>query len=247
MSSNQGDGPSLMDRLRAVPRREDGLNYPDFVTSPNTPGEKSVVASLQADAALAVQDGRSNPFIIAVPAFESFTSNGTAGDSEPFALSNDLIDAPTTQSVVVYVVGTGYVQPDNIDYANDEVDVTDPGSNNNVYIYYTAGDAGTLTLQKRDAEGNNQETVFTANLATVHRTDQSEQPEALRFDGLLDRFLGTDQFLEVAVDVGYQVRFSDPNGDGSEPTNALIALRIQRAQEPVPGLPGAVRARMGRN
>lgn len=241
----QNGPPPLMQRLAAVPRRQTEFNHPDFSTSVNTTNERSVVASLQADGPLAVMGARANPFRLAIPAYETFTTNGTAGDTETFNLSNDLVDTPNTQPIVLWLDGSYYGEPDAVDYANNTFDVTDAGTGSTVHAYYVSGDAATVTLRKRSADGDAQETIFTANTGVIHTTDQSEQPEVLRFNHQLERFVGTDQFLEVTVDAPFTVRF-DEDTDDTNATNALLGLSVQRGQAPVSGLPQAVKAAMGR-
>jgi len=235
----------LMQRLAAVPRRRTEFNHPDFTTSVNTTNERSVVAEYQADGALAIMGGRGTPFRVAIPAYETFTTDGTAGNTETFNLGNDLVETPNTQPIVLWLDGTYYGEPDAVDYANDTFDVTDAGTDSTVHAYYVSGDAATVTIRKRSADGDAQETIYTSNTGVTHETDQSEQPETLRFEHDLQRFVGTDQFLEITVNAPYTVRF-DEDADGTNATNALIGLSLQRGQSPVPGLPQAVKASMGR-
>jgi len=222
--------------------REDGT------TDANVTGQRSRVARLRVDTLLRLHQGRDNPLRVAVPAYESFTSDGTGGNTETFDLSNDLLDAPVTESVDVWIGGSHYGSPDAVDYDAATIDVTDTGSNNTVHVWYTAADAATLELVKStpNAGTNSSQELYSENLRLVHQTEQQEQPEFLTLNqSPLQEWVAEDMAVDVYVTAPYSVRFSDPDGDGAVPTNALLNLPAHEGKDTVPGMAAAVRADMG--
>ncbi|MFC7226309.1 hypothetical protein N0B31_02755 [Salinirubellus salinus] len=232
-------------RLSDLGRRRDELSPDDFETAVNSQGKDSVVATLQADAVLALMSGRAHPLKLAVPAYESFTTDGTADNTETFTLTHDIVDSPDTLDAVVWLDGTYYGTPDSIDYSTGDIDVTDSGTNSTVHVYYVSGKAATLNLRKVAADGNTREDLFTVNPALVHQTNQAEQPEFLTLDeSQAQPFVAADMSLEVVVNAPYTVRYTDPDGDGTEPTNALLSIPVQRGEGVIDGLAPEIKAHM---
>lgn len=237
----------VMDQLAKIGRRPTELSPRQFQTSTNSQGQMSEVADFTVDTALAVRTGRSNPLRIAIPAYESKTTDGTAGNTETFALSYDLIDTPNTGSLVLWENGT-LVSPDSVDFANDSFDYTDDGTGNTLHVYYIPGNAATLEVRKimPNSKISAGEALYEGNLGLVHNAKQAEQPEYFTLnESELQRFLAADMDLEVRIDAPYQIRWEDPDGDGTEPTNALLQIPAQKADSEVEGLGSAIRADMG--
>ncbi len=235
-----------MVRQTSTPRT---LGPSRFDTDPGTAGQRSRVARYRTGSLLAVLAGRSNPFKIAMPAYESFTTDGTGGNTETFTLSNDLIDPPHTQGIVVWENGSYQGMPGTVDFANNTFDYTDDGTSNTLHVFYIAGDAATLEVRKSAPSSSTKasQVLYEENLALVHETDQNDQPEFFEFgETPLQQFVGTDQAIDVYIDAPYTVRFSDPDGDGAEPTNALLNIPTAETGESVQGLPGIIKADMGR-
>lgn len=214
----------------------------------NTTGSRSRIVSLPVDSVHRIREGRSNPFRVAVPAYEQFSSDGTGGNTETFNLSHDLIQCPNTEDVVVYIGGTYYGAPDAVDYANDSIDVTDAGSNNNVHVWYMPGETATLEVYKAtpSSSASANEELYSRPLNLVNQTKQAEQPEFFELDqSPLQSFLASDMRLNVYVKAPYEVRFEDAAGDGATPTNMLFHVPVQRGSNTVPGLKGVIKSDMG--
>jgi len=217
-------------------------------TSVNTTGSRSRIVELPVDTVHSIRQGRSNPFRVAVPAYEGFTSDGTGGNSETFTLSHDLVECPNTQDVVVYIGGTYYGTPDAVDYANDSIDITDPGSNNNVHVWYMPGDTATLEVYKAtpSSSASANEELYSRPLNLVNQTQQAEQPEYFELrQSALQPFLASDMRLNVYVKAPYEVRFEDPDGDGAAPENMLLHIPVQRGSQKVSGLKQVIKSDMG--
>ncbi|QIO23721.1 hypothetical protein [Haloarcula sp. JP-L23] len=238
----------LAQRL-ANTRRQPGHITPDeFDNSVNSQGQRSEIGTYQVDTAHLLRQGRDHPLKIAIPAYQKETTNGTADDSEQFTLSHDVTDTPVTQSVVCWLDGTYYGTPDSVDYANNTITVTDAGTNSNLHIYYVAADPASMEIRKSlPGESTDQsQRVYTGNLGLVHESPQLEQPEYLSLtDGEMHPWLSADMTLTVYLDAPYTVRWTDNDGDGTEPTNALLNVPVLRGSREVPGLAAAISAGMG--
>ncbi len=214
----------------------------------NVTGKRSRIARLRANTLLRLHDGRSNPFRVAVPAYESFTSDGTADNTETFDLSHDVLNAPVTQSVDVWLGGSHYGNPDAVDFDAGTVDVTDSGTDSTVHVWYTSSEAATLELVKStpNAGTNSSQELYSENLRLVHQTEQQEQAEFLKLNQTpLQEWVAEDMALDVYARAPYSIRFEDPDGDGAYPTNALLNLPAHEAKDTVPGMAQAVRDDMG--
>ena len=239
---------SLAQRLantRFTPGKLGAKRFRRGTTSATTVGERSRLARIEMPAARGLLEGPSNPFRIALPAYEGFTSDGTDGNSETYNLSHNLIESPNTTDVVAYVGGQR-VSPDAVDYDANTVDVTDSGSGNNIHIWYTTDAAGEVELVKRapDGKATSEMTLDSAALHHIARQNQTDQPHYLSFTRDADGWVPTDFSLEIYVNAEYQVALVDPDGDGATADNALYQLPASKANSEIPGLPSAVRSAM---
>ena len=238
----------LRERLAAVGNRPDHITPSEMDTSVNSQGQRSRIARLTATTAHMLRDGRENPLRVAIPAYEGVTSNATAGEPETFSLTHSVTDSPVTQSVVVWIGSDYYGTPDAVDYDADEITVTDDGTENNVHVYYVSDESASLELRKSvpksSSEGSQQ--VYSDNLALVHPSPQQEQPETLDLGKTpLQSWVGTDMTLDLYIDAPYTVRWTDPDGDETTPTNALFGIPVRIGDREVAGLTSAVKADMG--
>jgi|AntRauTorcE11897_2_1112592.scaffolds.fasta_scaffold01126_15 hypothetical protein len=237
----------VMDRLAEASVRNTALAPRQFETSTNSQGSTSEIASFTADTAFAVRTGRSNPLRLAIPAYQSFETAGD-GSEQTFNLTYDLVASPDTQDAVVWFDGAYQGSPKAVDHDADTVTVDGPGSVVTVHVYYIPGNAATFEIRKAmpGSKREASEKLYEANLGLIHNANQSEQPEFLELnESPLQRFLGADMDLDVRIKAPYQVRWEDPDGDGTEPTNALLQVPAQKANREVSGLSAAVSADMG--
>jgi len=239
----------LQQRLRAVSRQPGHITPEDMDTSVNSQGHRSRIGRFTASTAHMLRQGRENPMRVAVPAYYGDTTNGTADDSETFTLPQSIVDAPVTQSAVVWIGSEYYGSPDAIDYDADEITVSDPGTNNTLHVYYITDRAATLEIRKSvpQSSSDGSQRVYNENLGLVHGTPQQEQPEFLSLGQTpLQGWVGTDMTLDVYVDAPYTIRWTDPDGDGTEPTNALLNIPAMVGSAEVAGLTSTVKQDMGR-
>ncbi|SFR59624.1 hypothetical protein [Halorubrum sodomense] len=238
----------VMDRLADANVRNTTLAPRQFETSTNSQGSLSDIAALVADTALALRTGRSNPLRIAIPAYQSFTTAGDGSD-QTFQVTHDLTECPDTQDVVVWFDDAYQGSPKSVNHDTDEFTVSGPGSAVTVHAYYIAGDAASFDIRKKtpSAKTTNSEKLYEVNLGLLHDANQSEQPEFLELnESKLQRFLASDMELTARLKAPYQIRWTDPDGDGTEPTNALLQVPAQKSNGEISGLTSAISADMGR-
>ena len=244
---------NVAQRLRDTPAQHNHITPRTFREEGKTPvnatGERSKIAELTLDTPLRLKSGRDNPFRVAVPAYEKLgPTDGSAGDSETFNLSHEIVESPVTQDAVVYLDGSLYGAPDSIDYANNSIDVTDPNTGSAVHVWYITGEAATLSLYKAipNSETSNSQRLWKNQLARLHEQEQSKQPEFFNFPGRSWKpYLASDMKLRVYINAPYEVRFEDPDGHGNTATNMLLNIPTEQAQRTVPGLISTVKASMG--
>jgi hypothetical protein len=223
----------IQQALATVPRAKQKLSGSQMDLQTNTTGDPSVVAEYQADRPLGLRDGK--PYEADIPAYESETSDGTADNSETITLGHDLVDAESVPNdVVVFVEGTGYVQPDAVRYDADEIDVTDPGTDNTIHIWYMAGDQARIVVRKTSPKGV-PEDVDEDDMGLKNLRNQHKDPLRFDFERPYEGVIPTDWTIQLRIDAPYQVQWSAAGGD-AEPTNARISLPIFRARDDIPGL-----------
>jgi len=238
----------LMERLQNANRQPGHIVPDDMTESVNSQGQRSEVLTFIAGTAHFLRQGRKNPLRIAVPAYESFTSDGTADNTETFSLTHSVVDTPVTESVVVWINGTYYGRPDSTDYGADEIDVTDDGTGNTIHVYYVSDAAASIEIRKSvpASSSDSSQVLYNSNLGLVHGTDQVEQPEFLTLsETTFHPWLGADMEINVYINAPYTIRWSDPDGDGTEPTNALLNVPVFEGQSEVRGLTSVIKQDMG--
>jgi hypothetical protein len=208
--------------------------------STNTQDEASVVATFQADRPIIVREDRE--FDLAVPAYESFTTNGTADDSETFNLGYNLLDTPATEALVLFDDGSR-AQPDSIDYAADSFDYSSPNTDSTLDVYYVPRDPASVSFRKVAPGGGStvRQPLFDVPTAIAHTRDQSKDP--LSFDlqrSPLHGVVPRKWSVEMVVDAPYPVAFEEDTRDTSA-TNALLSVPRLQTEARINGLKDAVK------
>lgn len=221
--------------LSQIPTATNRLSTSDFETSDSVAGERSRIATKLFRTAVAVQEGTT--FDVDLVAYESFTTNATAGDTETFNLSNNLIDAASVaDTFVLYENGTE-VQPDSVDYSNDSFTYTDDATGNNLHVFYTAGDQAHVEVRKTAPNGT-YEILEEGDVGLINRRDQNKSPLEFDFDHPLQGVIPTDWRLDVYVDGPYTIDWGiDTDGDGEDEavaSNQLLSVPIERSDRDIP-------------
>ncbi|MBO4248869.1 hypothetical protein IL252_13675 [Halomicrobium sp. IBSBa] len=231
----------IMQRLREANTSRDNITAGDFTFSTGSPGQPTTVAEYQPKRAVSVDGSR--PFDLSLVAYETFTTDGTDGNTETFSLSHELIDSNVVTDSLVLYEGDKRVQPDSVDYAGDSFDYTAGGADNTLTAYYTSGAQALVELQKVAPNGT-PDVLFSADMGMIHRRDQGKEPITVDADqSPLHPFVPADFTLALTITAPYTVAFAtDANGSGTEvvATNALTDLPVRGAEGPIDGLKQAV-------
>lgn len=239
-------GRNIIDRLKEMPARpgtfSPSMLRSDADLSAATTADREQIAEYKVPAPINVRGEQR--FQVTVPAFEQFTTNGTAADTETFSLSNSVMETPNTENIVVWEGGT-YVGSeaalDAVDYAANTFDYTDDGTNNTLHVWYVSDESATLEVEKVSASQNQQQGLYEEQLNLVHQTNQSEQPETPDVGKTpLNRTMAADMTFEVYLEAPYTFRWEDPDGDGATPSNLLFSFPVNRAQGQLDGLSDVV-------
>jgi hypothetical protein len=171
----------IAQRVRQTPGRHGTLSPKTFrqqaETEAATTSDRERIARFNATRPLVVRGDKR--FQIAVPAYESFTTNGTADDTETFDLAHSLLDQPNTENLVVwdgstYVGGEGAL--DAVDYGAGTFDYASPNTNSTLHVWYMTGARAELEIEKVTTNDNNQQGLYSESLSLVHQVKQSENP-----------------------------------------------------------------------
>ena len=227
--------------LASVPRSRDKLAGSEMDTEGNVRDEESVVAAFKAERPLSLRDGAI--YEVDVPAYESFSMPGDSSQTTK-SLANDLVEADTVTEDVVAYQGGSKIEPDSVDYAANEITVTDDGTGNTLHVWYMAGDQAPVVIRKV-SPGKTPETIDEDDMGLKNLRDQNKDPLRFDHDHAYQGVIPTDWEVEVRINAPYTVSWSEENGDAM-PTNARISLPIFRARDEIPGLEGFIGAIAGR-
>ncbi|MFB6302773.1 MAG: hypothetical protein ABEH78_07940 [Haloferacaceae archaeon] len=230
----------IIRRLRGVDTVRGTLRRGDFTASAYSGGgNETVVLETKADQPFALRNGVE--YRLVPVARETFTTDGTGGNTETFSLSHDIIDSDQAEDLVLHEDGTGYVEEDAISYSNDTFDYTDDGTNNTLTAYYVTATQASWEIQKVGPGGSPDETLVQHDGGLVARRDPNRDP--LEFDlraSPLQAVVPTNFRLQITVDGPYPAGW-DPSTD-PDPINFLVSIPIARARaSSVEGLESAVR------
>ena len=216
----------ILNRLNDIPTSRDTLTRADFEASPYSGGdEETAILEYQARQPLAVRDGARYRIVPVVR--ETFSTDGTADNSETFNLGSNLIDSDVSEDVVLYDAGSR-AQPDSVDYTADSFDYSSPNTDSTLTVYYVAATQATLKLKKVGPGGSNSETLVQHDIGIINRRDPNRDP--LEFNLNLSPLQGT-----VPTDWSLEWRISGPFNSGWDPendptpVNFLVSLPINRA------------------
>ena len=232
-------------RLKETPNSPLPVLTPaDFEQTSNTTGELSRVLRHRPNTVLGIRGGPSEPFFFAIPAYESFTTDGTAGNTETFNLAHSIHDTPNTASLALWEGGSR-VQPDSIDYANDSFTYTDDATGNTLHVYYISDAPAEVRIEKRiPGKSSVSQEVWSGQAHLLHQKDQGEDSPNFRFGtDPFERFVASDMTLDVKVKAPYTVKFREST-DGTEADNALLNIPANSGQDTVKGLAPAIKAAM---
>jgi hypothetical protein len=232
----------ILKELREADTHSDQFTRADFDLFAGVAGSNELVAEKQVLRPHALREGR--PIDVAVMAYEEFTADGTAGNSETLNLSHNPVESTATPEPVVVYENDSRLAIDSRDYENNTITVTPANADSTLGVFYASGEQAQVAVQKTAPGAQAQETLFSGDIGLIHMRDTAREPITLEFDGSpVQPVIPTDWRLQVYVDAPYTARFAkDVGGDGSDEqaTNSLLGFGYRATQEDIEGLKTAV-------
>jgi hypothetical protein len=194
--------------------------------STSVPGEKSEVASFQADVVRALAFDQ--PVDLHLPAHETFNVDGD-GNNDQESLSHDLVDASgVAESLVLYVDGTR-TAPASVDYDANTVTIPDSGNDVTADVFYMAGDQAQVQV-RIDAPRNHHEIVEERDIGILNLREQTRDPVTMEGSHPMEGIVPTDWRVRVLVDAPYEVAYENPN-TGATADNYLLDIPTRVSEQ----------------
>lgn len=216
----------IIQTLQEVPTTREKLRQTDFEGQAHAGGSgETVIFDHKVVQPFALRQGARYRFVPVVR--ESFTTDSTTGNSETFALSNDLIDSDVADNVLVYEDGNR-IKPDSVDFGTDDVTISDSGSNSDVRVYYVSAEQASVKLRKVAPGGTTSESLVEFDAALSNRRDPNRDPRRFALnDSQLQPVFPRDYRLQWTIDGPFNAGY-DESSDPT-PVNNLISIPIQRS------------------
>ncbi|MFC7204725.1 hypothetical protein ACFQJC_14490 [Haloferax namakaokahaiae] len=210
-------------------KNQDGSDVGLFA---GTAGERSLIASLDADLPTSIPDGEE--FRLALPAYETFTLDSTADNTETFELGFPIAECPNTQNIVLWDGSTYIGVPESVTKVNGsdvgEFDITSSNTDTDIHVYYIPDAQGSIEVIKSSpgTSASATQQLFNEQLKLVNLSNQNEAPETFNLGkSKLQGVIPEDYNLDVYVDAPYTVKFSEST-DGTSATNALMSFGVRK-------------------
>lgn len=231
---------SVRERVAAAETSRETITKARMNLDSGAPGSRERVASVQFNRPRSLLEGY--PLDLALLAYEEFTTDANAGDSESFNLSYNPVDSGATDPFILYDDGVR-VEPDSIDFGGDSFSYTDDETDSTLGVFYASGAQAQVEVQKTAPNGTH-ESLLSDDIGLIHLRDTAKEPLKFEFSHFWESTIPQDWTLDIFVKAPYTVAFAmDVDGDGeAEPaTNALVSFPAVQASENIEGLKRAVR------
>jgi len=234
------DMDAVRRRIHEVPVNNQRLTVSDFTLSANSQGQLTKIAEYKAERPFSIRQGI--PFDLHLVAYESKTTDGTGGNTETFSLSYNLVDAASVATDLLLVDDGTVVEPDSIDYANDEFDYTDADTGSDLDVFYLAEDQA-LVQFRQVAPKNITRTISEKDAGLANIREQTKDPLTFDFDDLSEALIPTDWRLEVYLNAPYTHKFEN-DATGATADNMLLDIPIAKANEEIDNLGWAIKEQL---
>lgn len=235
------DAQAVFNAMQETPGDNRTFTKSDFDLSPNDTGSRSLVASHKAIRPLVVREGVS--WDAHIPAYQSETTDGTAGNDETVTLDHNLIDADgVADDVVVYQTGTDVTSDVTVDYAANEFTLANTNADAQLDIWYISDEQARLEIRKT-APANFYADLAERDAGMLNLRDQSRDPLTFGFADPFGGAVPTDWKVEVYIDAPYPVRW-EGQANGATPRNALVSVPIHRKRAELEPLETVVKDRL---
>jgi hypothetical protein len=229
-----------VEAVTSTPYSTDRLTTGDWEQSAGVSGEPPTVASVTPKRAIAL---RQEAYDLDVPAYESFPSDSTTGDTDTFDLSYFPMDAPDVADSVVVYAGEQRVPSSefSVDFSANTLEYTGDETADDIHVFYLSAMQANVELRKVAPNGTF-EAIDRADLSLVNSLNTAEDPLEFDFDHALQPVIPAYYELQVRVDAPYPVRWSvDAGADGTARADQmLLDVPITRADRDLPEFVGSV-------
>ena len=227
---------SQQDAVEAVtstPHSPDRLRTQDWETADAVGSGETTIASLKPKRAIAFRPGA---YDLDVPAYESFPSDSTSGDTDTFDLSYFPMDAAgVAETAVLYEGGEKAADGDySVDFDANTLEYTGPETANDLHVWYFSAMQASVKIRKVAPNGTS-EFLDRADVSLVNAQDTAEDPLEFEFDHALQPLVPAYWEAQVRVDAPYPVRWTVDAADGTARADSLLMdVPINRADRALP-------------
>ncbi len=227
---------SQQDAVEAVagtPYSTDRLRTQDWEQADAVAEELSTVAEVKPKRAFAF---RPEAYDLDIPAYESFPSDATTGDTDTFDLSYFPMQSPdAAENVVVYEGGVKTPKADySVDYDANTLDYTGDETANDLHVWYFSAMQANVSVRKVAPNGT-YEHLDRADLSLVNAQNTNEDPLEFEFDHALQPVVPAYWKAQIRVDAPYPVKWEVDAADGTARADQLLTdVPINRADRDLP-------------
>jgi len=234
----------IMQRLRQVPASRQKLRKDDFDLTNGSANERSLIAEHKAKTPTFFRPDRGGRLAFAT--VEEFQTPGD-GTQTTYNLSNDLIQTPNTDNLVLYEAGS-VVQPDSIDYSGDTFTYTGPGAAEYLHAAYVPRDPVLIEIERQAprAQGGVTDVILDEPTSLLHSQDQNQEPPEFQGTHPLDFAVPKNWKVQIYAKGPVPFEWDDgaeSNSQGAVASNSVVSLPVRRANSDVPWLSQAVKLR----
>lgn len=229
----------IMKALEKTPAAHQKLRRADFTLTNDTANQRTKIADFKANLPLRI---REEAMRLVFVTHESFTTDGTANNTETFSLSNNIINTANTTALALFE-GSNRVQPDSVNYSGDSFDYTDDGTSNTLHAYYVARNPVQVEIEKHApaGQGSVSEVLYDDVTSVLHERDQNKMPPMPSLNlSDLQGVVPKDWTVEVYADGPIALQWDESTDNTSAP-NPMLTIPIARYQEDIQGLGRAVK------
>jgi hypothetical protein len=230
--------------LAQAPATTQRLKRQDFDLTNGTANARTKIASYQAESPIAFREEAVRLMFVQV---EQFQTPGD-GSTTTYNLDHDILPTSNTTDFVLYDSG-GRVQADQVDYAGNSFDYTNPdAAAEYLHAYYVPRDPVKVEVVKSapKSQGKVSEVIYDDTTSILHERNQHKEPPEMDFSGrsALAPVVPRKWTVDVYADgpVGFDWNDDDTaNSQGTTAVNAVVSLPVNRAQQDVSNLAQAVK------
>lgn len=225
----------LMARIRSISRKQ-RLKPDSFEWSASSQGQDSIIATMQVETPHILRAGKS--MRLHIPAYETRTTDGS-GNAQTFSLTHPLQDAPANPEDLSLWANGAKVQPDSVDYDNDQFTYTDDGTAQDLEVFYLSNTQAELKVRLK-APKNVHNDPISRDAGTLNIRDQNLEPVTFEPRQPMEGLAPKNYEIQVFINAPYTVRYQSDSTDAYA-DNLMLSIPVFKSNKPINGLPRAKR------